>query len=119
MSAVLLETQKKAFQGKTVDYPVSQIKIIDKNTFSIKCRDSKTADTFEKITTAYANTSPFVLPEERSFELLKTSPTEFVLRGKDAQKVLEDFSETGLLSNKLFTEVLNAVNIKTQSCVIS
>lgn len=119
MSAVLRETQKKAVRGEIVDYPVSQIQIIDSHTFFIKCRDPKNADTFKAITTAYRNTSHIVLPEKRSYELLKTSPTEFVLRGKDAQQVLEDFSGTGLLSDKLLTEVLNTANTKTQSCVIS
>ena len=119
MLAVLRETQKRAFKGKIIDYPVSQIQIIDSHTFFIKCRDPQNADTFKTITKAYENTAHFALPEERSYELLKTSPTEFVLRGKDTQQVLEDFSETGLLSDKLLTEVLNTANTKTQSCVIS
>lgn len=119
MLAVLRETQKRALKGKIIDYPVSQIQIIDSHTFFIKCRDQRNADTFKIITKAYENTAHFALSEERNYELLEKSRTEFVLRGKDAQQVLEDFSGTALLSNTLLTEVLNTANTKTQSCVIS
>ena len=69
--------------------------------------------------TAYENTSHLALSEERNYELLKVSPTEFVLRGKDAQLVLEDFSGTALLSNTLLIQVLDIANAKKLSCVIS
>lgn len=119
MFTTIRETQKKAFQGKIVDYPVAQIQIFDDHTFFIRCRDSKNADTFKAITTAYENTAHCVLPKERSYELLKTSPTEFVLRGEEAQEVLNDFSETGLLSDTFLQQVISAANFKKPGCIIS
>lgn len=119
MLAILIETQKKAVRGKIVDYPVSQIQVIDNHTFSIRCRDQKNADTFKAITTAYNKTAYFAFSKERHYDFLEKSPTEFILRGKDAQQVLRDFSETGLLSNTLLTQVLNVANVKNLSCVIS
>ncbi len=117
---IIRETQKKAVRGKIVDYPVSQVQIIDNHTFSISCRrDPKNTDTFKALTTAYNKTAYFAFSKERKYELLEKSNTEFILRGDDAQQVLRDFSETGLLSKTLLTQVLDTVNVKKQSCIIS
>lgn len=119
MFTTIRETQKQAFDGAIIDYPVSKIQIVDNHTFFIKCRDHKNANTFKAITTAYGKTFQLVTHQSRSYQLVEKSPTEFILRGEDAQEVLNDFSETGLLSNTLLKQVISTANFKKPGCTIS
>ena len=118
LKKICKETQKKAFKGNIIDYPVQEILIVDHQTFLITCRNSNMTKTFQEVNKSYKE-SLILESETRNFELIKISQIGLVLRGEDAQKVLADYANTGLLSESLLTEVTDTIaSQKSQPCVI-